>query len=39
MYAVFAFYIPNQEKSIVTVIRVMYSGMDVDNQLKNITGI
>lgn len=30
------FYIPNQEEVIVTVIRVMYAGMDVDNQLMNL---
>ncbi|MDF2540079.1 MAG: addiction module toxin RelE [Herbinix sp.] len=31
------FYIPNQKEVIVTVIRVMYAGMDVDNQLMNLT--
>lgn len=31
------FYIPNQEEVIVTVIRVMYVGRDVDNQLMNLT--
>ncbi len=30
------FYIPNQEEVIVTVIRIMYAGMDVDNQLVNL---
>ncbi len=30
------FYILNQEEVIVTVIRVMYAGMDVDNQLMNL---
>ena len=29
------FYIPDNETAIVTVIRVMYAGRDVDNQLKN----
>lgn len=29
------FYIPNKDAGIVTVIRVMYAGMDVDNQLNN----
>ncbi len=30
------FYIPDKEAGIVTVIRVMYSGRDVDTQLKNL---
>ena len=28
-------YIPNEETGIVTVIRVMYGGRDIDEQLKN----
>lgn len=28
------FYIPNDEDKIVTVIRVMYGGRDIDEQLK-----
>lgn len=28
-------YIPNVEKSIVTIIRVMYGGRDIDTELKN----
>lgn len=28
-------YIPNEEKGIVTVIRVMYGGRDIDTELKN----
>ena len=31
------FYIPNKDIGIVTVIRVMYVGRDVDNQLNNYT--
>lgn len=31
------FYIPNKDTGIVTVIRVMYAGRDVDNQLNNYT--
>lgn len=31
------FYIPNKETEIVTVIRVMYDGRDVDNQLMSHT--
>lgn len=31
------FYIPNKDAGIVTVIRVMYAGRDVDNQLNNYT--
>ena len=30
------FYIPRAEDEIVTVIRVMYGGRDIDKQLKNI---
>lgn len=31
------FYIPDKEAGLVTVIRVMYAGRDVDDQLKNHT--
>lgn len=31
------FYIPYRDASIVTVIRVMYAGRDVDSQLKDHT--
>ena len=31
------FYIPNMETEVVTVIRVMYGGRDVDNELKRHT--
>ncbi len=31
------FYIPNEEASLVTVIRVMYAGRDVDAQLAEHT--
>lgn len=31
------FYIPDKEAGIVTVIRVMYSGRNVDSQLKDHT--
>ena len=31
------FYIPDKDAGIVTVIRVMYNGTDVDNQLVNHT--
>ena len=31
------FYIPDKETEIVTVIRVMYDGRDVDNQLMSYT--
>ena len=31
------FYIPDRDVSIVTVIRVMYAGRDVDSQLKDHT--
>ncbi len=29
------FYIPDKNTGIVTVIRVIYAGRDVDNQLNN----
>lgn len=28
------FYIPNDEKKVVTITRVMYSGRDIDNELN-----
>lgn len=31
------FYIPDRDAGIVTVIRVMYAGRDVDSQLKENT--
>ena len=31
------FYIPDKDAGIVTVIRIMYAGMDVDSQLKDHT--
>lgn len=31
------FYIPDKNKAIVTIIRVMYAGRDVDNQLMKYT--
>lgn len=31
------FYIPNKETKVVTVIRVMYGGRDVDKELKRHT--
>jgi toxin ParE1/3/4 len=31
------FYIPDKEAGVVTVIRVMYAGRNVDDQLKNHT--
>ena len=31
------FYIPDEDAGIVTVIRVMYAGRDVDSQLKGYT--
>ncbi len=31
------FYIPDKEAGLVTIIRVMYSGRDVDAQLKDYT--
>ena len=30
------FYIPNDEKKVVTVIRIMYSGRDIDNELNTV---
>lgn len=30
-------YIPNEERAVVTVIRVMYRGRDIDAQLKQYT--
>ncbi len=30
-------YIPNMEKSVVTIIRVMYGGRDIETQLKKYT--
>ncbi len=33
------FYIPDKEAGLVTVIRVMYSGRDVDAQLKDHTAM
>lgn len=30
------FYIPNHEDGIVTIIRVMYGGRDIDKQLSNM---
>ncbi len=30
-------YIPDKETKVVTIIRVMYNGRDVDNQLRNHT--
>ena len=30
------FYIPSNETGIVTVIRVMYGGRDIDHQLRNM---
>lgn len=33
------FYIPDKNAELVTVIRVMYSGRDVDNQLKYYTNM
>lgn len=32
-------YIPSSEKKTVTVIRVVYAGRDVDNQLNNCTDV
>ena len=29
------FYVPDQEKQIVTILRVMYSGRDIDRQLSD----
>ena len=31
------FYIPDKDAGIVTVIRVMYAGRDIDSQLKGHT--
>lgn len=31
------FYIPNKETGVVTIIRVMYAGRDVDTQLNRFT--
>ncbi|MEG0904572.1 MAG: type II toxin-antitoxin system RelE/ParE family toxin [Lachnospiraceae bacterium] len=31
-------YIPNKEDAVVTIIRVMYGGRDIDAQLKKYTG-
>lgn len=31
------FYIPNEEDAVVTIIRVMYGGRDMDTQLKKYT--
>lgn len=31
------FYIPDNAAGVVTVIRVMYAGMDVDSQLNSYT--
>ena len=33
------FYIPNIDTGIVTIIRVMYAGRDVDSQLNNYTAM
>ncbi|MCR4721288.1 MAG: type II toxin-antitoxin system RelE/ParE family toxin [Lachnospiraceae bacterium] len=33
------FYIPNREKNLVTVVRVMYSGRNVDKQLDEFTNL
>ncbi len=33
------FYIPNEEKAIVTIIRVMYGGRDMETQLKKYTRV
>lgn len=33
------FYIPDKGTGIVTVIRVIYSGMDIESQLKDHTEI
>lgn len=30
------FYIPDKEKRMVTIVRVIYGGRDIDRQLKNI---
>lgn len=31
------FYIPDSDKKVVTILRVMYAGRDIDNQLKCYT--
>ena len=31
------FYIPDEETAVVTIIRVMYAGRDVDEQLQEHT--
>jgi toxin ParE1/3/4 len=31
------FYIPDMEQTVVTIIRVMYGGRDIDKQLKEYT--
>ena len=28
-------YIPNEEKCVVTIIRVMYGGRDIDTEMKS----
>ncbi|MDD3279088.1 MAG: type II toxin-antitoxin system RelE/ParE family toxin [Lachnospiraceae bacterium] len=33
------FYIPNAEKAVVTIIRVMYGGRDIDTQLQKNTSL
>ena len=33
------FYIPDAEKSVVTIIRVMYGGRDIETQLQKYTKI
>ena len=30
-------YIPNIEKAVVYIVRIMYCGRDIDNQLNNYT--
>lgn len=30
------FYIPDEERQIVTIIRVMYAGQDIDKELENM---
>jgi toxin ParE1/3/4 len=34
-----AFYIPNVRKEVVTIIRVMYGGRDIETQLQKYTKI
>lgn len=36
IYNYLVFYIPNHEKNIVTVIRVIYGGRDIDSQLNKM---